>query len=182
MHGVAVHPYLGGQPSRALAQEGQVALVPLLCQRPGRAIDVGDCAQAVLGGNLLQQVGLADVFVGREAPGHAQIHQEVLGQADDFGRSALRHRQLDRAELAGKHFLAGVAGPHRDAQFLAEIEHSAVEPVELLVLFAGARSDGDEACQQATQAMHVLVDLQQTHVACQLGVRPPIDLDLGDRR
>jgi hypothetical protein len=106
----------------------------------------------------------------------------VLGQADDFGRSALRHRQLDRAELAGKHLGARVARTHRHAQLLAEVEDSAVEPVELFVLLTGARPDGDEGRQQTAQAMHVLVHLQQTDVARQLGVRPPIDRDLGDRR
>jgi hypothetical protein len=133
-------------------------------------------------GNLLQQVGLAHVLVGLEAARHAQIHQAILGAAAHFRRAALCHQQFQRAELAAEHLFARGAGTHHNLQFLAEIEHLTIQPVELLVARSFARANSHQGGVQALHAVDVLVDLQQREVARKLGARLSIHLDLGDGR
>ena len=164
VQGALRHPHVGAQAARAFTQEGQIALVPLLHHGVGGAVHVGLRAQAVLRGDLLQQVGIAHLLVRLEAARHAQVHQAVFSQATHLGCAAGVHRQFQRADLAVEQIDRRGAGPHAHAQRLAEIEHPAIEPVDALALTAVGRSDGDEARLQAAQAIDVLLDAHQGHV------------------
>ena len=152
-----------------MAQEGEVARVPLLHADVGRP--VGIVPPRVRGRmRSPRDVGIARFFVGARAPRHAQVHQLVLAENDDFRRAAFVPANFEAAHDTVEDRARRFRRADRDGHFFAEIEHGPIEIEQLFVGSARAGAFREQTYSERFESCGRLIDLEPQEIPREFAV------------
>ncbi len=129
----------------------------------------------MIGGDLLDHVGVADVGEGPGAARHAQVLKAIFGEYSDLGWLSFRKIAFESHDLSFEDRIVA----ELDLEVFAEFEHAAIEVKKIgrAVLLAPVA----KLCFTAIETVGVLDDHQRQQSTTERAVDLVVDDDGGSR-